>query len=189
MSAEAAKPSRPIESPGSGGGVTVRLESLRPFLADVERFIPIGELQAAFGMDRRMTRKAVRILVYAQLLDERRSSLPLRTEYTLAGATVKLLTPFKIYRLSRTKALEYINLALDAATNHNAACENSRVTALLVKGTLLDSNAQTYQFVEVEATVAVKPVGVLVQDIAKLMRAFRTIGDRSVRASLVLNSA
>lgn len=89
-------------------------------------------------------------------------------------------------KLSHTKAMECVNLALDVGTAHNATHVLSRVTGVAVKGTLLDPGVEFHEFVEVDVTVAVRAVDTLVQDIDHLIRNLRRIHDRSLRISMVM---
>jgi hypothetical protein len=179
-------PSRPILVGEPLSRIRLPLDALKPFLADPERAITFSDLQAAFGLDLYMMRKAVRVLRFAQLLDRRTAGRDPTPRYFLPKATVTLLTPTAAYKLTREKAVGYFNVALEVASSHNAAHVHSRVTALAVKGTLLDPSVELHEFVQVEVTVAVRPVDTLVQDIDHLVRSLRRIGDRALRISLII---
>lgn len=166
--------------------IRVRVDALKPFLDDTQRPIGFGDLQAAFGLDFYAMRKAVRVLRFAQLLDRRTAGRDPTPLYLLTQMTVTLLTPLARPKLSRAKTMECVNEAMDVAAAHNAAHALARVTAVAVKGPMLDAGVDIHESLHLEVIVAVKPVDTLVQDVDHLIRGLRRIHDRSLRVSLVL---
>jgi hypothetical protein len=164
----------------------IRLDDLKPFVDDPERPITFSDLQAALGMGHHPTQKAIRLLRKALLLDRRLGGSPPKPFYALPTATLKLLGPNKVSRLSRAKAMECVNAGLEVVAAHNAAHPHSRVIGFRVMGTLLDAGVQIHEFVEVEVTVGIVPKDGLAVEIDQLVRDLRRIGDRALRVSLVL---
>jgi hypothetical protein len=173
--------------PTRGKALSIPLRPLEPFASEPERALTFSDLQAAFGSDLHTTQKIIRVLRAAQLVSTRshgRSGN--KPTYVIESELVKLLTGRRPQRVPRAKALECAAQVLDAVAAHNGEHPLARVTRVEFKGSLMEPSAAALECVEVQVTVAVKPEGTLVQDIAALLRRLRHVGNGVLRESLVL---